>query len=90
MLAIILWIFSLIIWIINLILKIRLPARNSAENGFHILVAVLFIILSIVNIVGRAINLNNNTPVESETSAETITSDEEFIQDEYYIMEEVY
>lgn len=90
MLAIILWVVSLIIWIINFIIKIRLPMKNATINGFHVLIAVLFIILSVVNIVGRAINLNNNTSAESEIPVETTSSDVEFIQDEYYVTDEVY
>lgn len=89
MLAIILWIFSLIIWIINLILRIRLPARNSAENGFHILVAVLFIIISIVNIVGRAINLNSDASPETIETVK-VYSIEDTTQEEYYITDTIY
>lgn len=88
MLAIILWIFSLIIWIINLILRIRLPARNSAGNSFHILAAVLFIILSIVNIVGRAISLNSDaSPETTETSS---TEEQTYNGEELYYIEELY
>lgn len=88
MFAIILWIFALIIWIINLIVKIRLPMKNATRNGFHILIAVLFIILAIVNIVGRAINLNSNT--SPETISETTEAPIEEQREEFYYIEESY
>lgn len=89
MLAIILWIFSLIIWIINLILRIRLPVRNSAGNSFHILIAVLFIIISIVNIVKIAINLNSDASPETTETVE-VYSIEDTTQEEYYITDTIY
>jgi len=88
MLAIILWVVSLIIWIINLIVKIRLPMKNATENGFHILIAVLFIILSVVNIVGRVISLNSDA--SPETISETTEAPIEEQREELYYIEESY
>lgn len=90
MFGIILWTFVLIVWIGNIIIRTRPSMKNVEGNGFQILVAVMFIMLSVVNIVGRAISLNSDTSVESEIPVETTSSDVEFIQDEYYVTEEVY
>lgn len=90
MFGIILWTFVLIVWIGNIIIRTRPSMKNVEGNGFQILVAVMFIMLSVVNIVGRVISLNSDTSVESEIPVETTSSDVEFIQDEYYVTEEVY
>ena len=80
MFSLILWIFVLIIWIGNLILRTRPHMKNVKGNNFQILIAVLFIILSIIQIA----TILNNKSAESETSVETVTPDEESIQNEYY------
>lgn len=85
----ILWIFVLIILIVNLILRIRLHTKNVKGNNFQILIAALFIILAVVNIITTVIALDDKS-AESETLVETVTSDGEFIQDEYYITDEGY
>ena len=82
----ILWIFVLIIWIVNLILRTRPHMKNVKGNNFQILIAALFIILAIVNIITIVVDKST----KSETLVETVTSDEEFIQDEYYITNEGY
>ena len=89
MLLLILWIFVLIIWIVNLILRIRLHTKNAKGNNFQILIAALFIILAVVNIITTVIALDNKS-AESETLVKTVISDEELIQDEYYITDEGY
>lgn len=89
MFLLILWIFGLIIWIVNLILRIRLHTKNVKGNNFQILIAALFIILAVVNIITTVIALDDKS-AESETLVETVTSDEEFIQDGYYITDEGY
>ena len=89
MILLILWIFVLIIWIVNLILRTRPSMKNTTGNGLHIFIAVLFIMLAIVNIIGEAISLNNKS-AKTETLVETVASDEEFIQDECYITDEGY
>ena len=86
MFLLILWIFVLIIWIVNLILRIRLHTKNVNGNNFQILIAALFIILAVVNIITIAVDKS----AESEVLVETVTSDEEFIQDGYYITDEGY
>lgn len=86
MFLLILWIFVLIIWIVNLILRTRPHMKNVKGNNFQILIAVLFIILAIVNIITIVVDKST----ESETLVETVTSNEEFIQDEYYITNEGY
>lgn len=88
MFLLILWIFVLIIWIGNLILRTRLHTKNVKGNNFQILIAALFIILAVVNII-IVIALDNKS-AESETLVKTVTSDEELIQDEYYITDEGY
>ena len=89
MFSLILWIFVLIIWIGNLILRTRPHMKNVKGNNFQILIAGLFIILSVVNIIQIAVILNSKS-AKPETLVETATSDEEFTQDEYYITNEVY
>lgn len=89
MFSLILWIFVLIIWIGNLILRTRPHMKNVKGNNFQILIAGLFIILSVVNIIQIAVILNSKS-AKLETLVETATSDEEFTQDEYYITNEVY
>ena len=89
MFSLILWIFVLIIWIGNLILRTRPHMKNVKGNNFQILIAGLFIILSVVNIIQIAVILNSKS-AKPETLVETATSDEEFIQDEYYMTNEVY
>lgn len=86
MFLLILWIFVLIIWIVNLILRTRPHMKNVKGNNFQILIAALFIILAIVNIITIVVDKST----ESETLVETVTSNEEFIQDEYYITNEGY
>lgn len=86
MFLLILWIFVLIIWIVNLILRIRLHTKNVNGNNFQILIAALFIIMAVVNIITIVVDKS----AESETLVETVTSDEKSIQDEYYITDEVY
>ena len=86
MFLLILWIFVLIIWIVNLILRIRLHTKNVKGNNFQILIAALFIILAVVNIITTVVDKS----AESETLVKTVTSDEELIQDEYYITDEGY
>ena len=89
MVLLILWIFVLSIWIGNLILRTRPSMKNVKGNNFQILIAGLFIILSVVNIIQIAVILNSKS-AKPETLVETATSDEEFTQDEYYITNEVY
>lgn len=86
MFLLILWIFVLIIWIVNLILRIRLHTKNVKGNNFQILIAALFIILAVVNIITTVVDKS----AKSETLVKTVTSDEELIQDEYYITDEGY
>ena len=89
MFSLILWIFVLIIWIGNLILRTRPHMKNVKGNNFQILIAGLFIILSVVNIIQIVVILNSKS-AKPETLVETATSDEEFTQDEYYITDEGY
>ena len=86
MFLLILWIFVLIIWIGNLILRTRPHMKNVKGNNFQILIAALFIILAVVNIITIVVDKS----AESETLVKTVTSDEELIQDEYYITDEGY
>lgn len=88
--SLIFWIFALILWIGILIIRTRPSMKNTSGNSFHILLAIVFIILAIVNIVGISINLNNNISAESGTLVETTSSDEEFTQDDYYTIDEAY
>lgn len=87
MFAIVLWIFVLLIWIGNLIIRTRPSMKNTEGNGFQILVAVLFIMLAVVNIVGRIEKLNSDISSEVET-IETSSPTEDFIQEEYYITDD--
>ena len=89
MFSLILWNFVLIIWIGNLILRIRPHMKNVKGNNFQILIAALFIILAIVNIITIVI-ISDDKSDKPETLVETVTSDEELIQDEYYITDEGY
>lgn len=89
MFLLILWNFVLIIWIVNLILRIRPHMKNVKGNNFQILIAALFIILAIVNIITIVI-IPDDKSDKPETLVETVTSDEELIQDEYYITDEGY
>ena len=89
MFLLILWNFVLIIWIGNLILRIRPHMKNVKGNNFQILIAALFIILAIVNIITIVI-IPDDKSDKPETLVETVTSDEELIQDEYYITDEGY
>lgn len=86
MFLLILWIFVLIIWIGNLILRTRPHMKNVKGNNFQILIAALFIILAVVNIITIVVDKS----AKSKTLVETVTSDEELIQDEYYITDEGY
>lgn len=88
MFGIIVWIFILIIWIGNIIIRTRPSMKDVEGNGFQILVAVLFIMLSVVNIVGRISALDNNqTTVDSvEITTEEQTSNGE----EFYYIEDSY
>ena len=86
MFLLILWIFVLIIWIVNLILRTQPHMKNVKGNNFQILIAALFIILAIVNIITIVVDKS----AKSETLVKTVTSDEELIQDEYYITDEGY
>lgn len=89
MFSLILWNFVLIIWIGNLILRTRPHMKNVKGNNFQILIAALFIILAIVNIITIVI-ISDDKSDKPETLVETVTSDEELIQDEYYITDEGY
>ena len=63
--------------------------KNVKGNNFQILIAALFIILAIVNIITIVI-ISDDKSDKPETLVETVTSDEELIQDEYYITDEGY
>ena len=89
MFLLILWIFVLIIWIGNLILRTRPHMKNVKGNNFQILIAALFIILAVVNIITIVVRPDDKS-AKSEPLVETVTSDEELIQDEYYITDEGY
>ena len=90
MFSLILWIFVLILWTGILIIRTRPSMKNASGNRFHILLAIVFIILAVVNIIGVSINLNNNISAEPEILIETTSSDEESTQDEYYITDTIY
>ena len=91
MFGIVLWIFVLIIWIVNLIIRTRPFMKDSAGNGFQILVAVLFIMLAVVNIVGRAMSLNSDASPESiSETTETSTEEQTCSGEELYYIEESY
>ena len=48
MFSLILWIFVLILWIGVLIIRTRPSIKNASGNRFHILLAIVFIILAVV------------------------------------------
>ena len=77
MVLLILWIFVLSIWIGNLILRTRPSMKNVKGNNFYILIAVLFIMLAIVNIIRRAISLNSDASPETISTETTATPIEE-------------
>ena len=91
MFGIIVWTFILIVWVGNIIIRTRPSMKNVEGNGFQILVAVLFIMLSVVNIVGRAISLNSDASPEtiSET-AEAPIEEQTYNGEELYYIEESY
>ena len=72
MFLLILWIFVLITWIGNLILRTRPSMKNTVGNGLHIFISVLFIILAIVNIIEKAVSLNNDVSSEATVKASSI------------------
>lgn len=90
MFSLILWIFVLIVWIGILIIRTQPSMKNASGNSSHILLAIVFIILAIVNIIGSSMNLNNNISAESGALVETTSSDEKFTQDDYYTIDEAY
>ena len=92
MFALILWIFVLIIWIGNLILRTRPSMKNVKGNGLHIFIAVLFIMLSVVNIVRRAISLNSDASPETISTETTATPIEEqtYNGEKLFIIEDSY
>lgn len=92
MFLLILWIFVLIVWIGNLILRTRPSMKNIKGNGFQILVAVLFIMLSVVNIVRRAISLNSDASPETISTETTVTPIEEqtYNGEKLFIIEDSY
>ena len=77
MLGIFLWVLILIIWIGNLILRTRPSMKNVKGNSFYILIAILFIMLAIVNIIRRAISLNSDASPETISTETTATPIEE-------------
>ena len=91
MFGIIVWTFILIVWVGNIIIRTRPSMKDVEGNGFQILVAVLFIMLSVVNIVGRAISLNSDASPEtiSET-AEVPIEEQTYNGEELYYIEESY
>ena len=92
MLGIFLWVLNLIIWIGNLILRTRPSRKNVKGNSFYILIAVLFIMFAIVNIIRRAISLNSDASPETISTETTATPIEEQTYDgeELYYIEESY
>lgn len=92
MFGIILWTFILIVWIGNIIIRTRPSMKNVEGNGFQILVAVMFIMLSVVNIVGRAISLNSDASPEtiSTETTETLIEEQTYNGEELYYIEESY
>lgn len=92
MFLLILWIFVLIVWIGNLILRTRPSMKNVKGNSFYILIAVLFIMLAIVNIIGRAISLNSDASPEtiSAETTETPIEEQTYNGEELYYIEESY
>ena len=92
MVLLILWIFVLIIWIGNLILRTRPSMKNVKGNSFYILIAVLFIMLAIVNIIRRAISLNSDASPETISTETTATPIEEqtYNGEKLFIIEDSY
>lgn len=92
MFLLILWIFVLIIWIVNLILRIRLHMKNVKGNNFQILIAVLFIMLAIVNIIRRAISLNSDASPETISTEimETPMEEQTYNGEKLFIIEDSY
>ena len=92
MLGIFLWVLTLIIWIGNLILRTRPSMKNVKGNGLHIFIAVLFIMLSVVNIVRRAISLNSDASPETISTETTATPIEEqtYNGEKLFIIEDSY
>ena len=92
MFLLILWTFVLIIWIGNLILRTRPSMKNTAGNSFYILIAVLFIMLAIVNIIRRAISLNSDASPETISTETTATPIEEqtYNGEKLFIIEDSY
>lgn len=92
MFLLILWIFVLIIWIGNLILRTRPHMKNVKGNNFQILIAALFIILAIVNIIRRAISLNSDASPETISTETTATPIEEqtYNGEKLFIVEDSY
>ena len=89
MVLLILWIFVLIIWIGNLILRTRPSMKNTAGNGLHIFIAVLFIMLAIVNIIGEAISLNNDVSSKATVKASSI-EEQTYNGEKLFIIEDSY
>lgn len=91
MFGIVLWTFILIVWIGNIIIRTRPSMKNVEGNGFQILVAVMFIMLSVVNIVGRAISLNSDaSPENTSETIETSIEEQTYNGEELYYIEESY
>lgn len=92
MLGIFLWVLILIIWIGNLILRTRPSMKNVKGNSFYILIAVLFIMLAIVNIIRRAISLNSDASPETISTETTATPIEEqtYNGEKLFIIEDSY
>ena len=92
MFLLILWIFVLIISIGNLILRTRPHMKNVKGNNFQILIAALFIILAIVNIIRRAISLNSDASPETISTETTATPIEEqtYNGEKLFIVEDSY
>lgn len=92
MFGIFLWVLTLIIWIGNLILRTRPSMKNVKGNSFYILIAVLFIMLAIVNIIRRAISLNSDASPETISTETTATPIEEqtYNGEKLFIIEDSY
>lgn len=92
MFAIALWIFILIVWIGILIVRTRPCMKKVSGNRSQILLAIVFIILAIINIVERTINLNSNASSESTPEIIETSSIEEqsYNEDKTYYIGESY
>ena len=92
MFGIFLWVLILIIWIGNLILRTRPSMKNVKGNSFYILIAVLFIMLAIVNIIRRAISLNSDASPEtiSTETMETPMEEQTYNGEKLFIIEDSY